>query len=109
MKLITAIIQPFMVDKLARVIRKQPISGYTISKVGGSGRDLESSPAEYMRPRNKFEIAVNDHQVQELIDLIVHTVSTHQEGDGIIFVTTIDAVVNIQTAEKDEAALAVQR
>lgn len=104
MKLITAVIQPFMVNKLARVIRKEPVSGYTISDVKGSGRDLDSSP-DYVRPRSKIEIAVNDHQVRQIVDLIVKTVGTHQEGDGIIFVTNIDSVVNIQTGQKDEAAL----
>lgn len=107
MKLITAVIQPFMVDKLARVIRKQRVSGYTITHVEGSGRDLESSP-DYVRPRAKIEIAVNDNEVQQIVDLIVHTVGTHQEGDGIVIVTTIDTVINIQTGQKDETALAVR-
>lgn len=108
MKLVTAIIQPFMVEKLARVVRKQPISGYTITRVEGSGRDLENSPVDHVRPRTKFEIAVNDHQASELVQLIVKTVSTHQDGDGIIIVTTIDEVINIQTGQKDEAALATR-
>jgi len=104
-KLVTAIIQPFMVAKLARAIRKQPVTGYTITHVEGSGRDLEASP-DFVRPRAKIEIAVNDNQVEETIDLIVKTVSTHQEGDGVVFVTTIDAIVNIQTGSRNEAALA---
>lgn len=106
MKLITAIIQPFMIDKLARVLRKEPISGYTVSKVDGSGRDLALSP-DYLRPRAKVEIAVNDEQVKQITELIAETVGTHQEGDGIVFVTAIETVINIQTGMKNETALKV--
>lgn len=104
MKLITAVIQPFMVDKLARVLRKQPATGYTITHVEGSGRDLELTP-EYVRPRAKFEIAVNDEFVCEIVELIIQTVGTHQEGDGLVYVTTIDSVVNIETGQENEVAL----
>lgn len=106
MKLVTAVIQPFMVDKLARVLRKQKITGYTITRVEGSGRDLALSP-DYLRPRAKIEIAVNEAQVAQLTETIVRTVGTHQEGDGMIFVTPIFSAVNIQTAQENEAALSI--
>lgn len=106
MKLVTAVIQPFMVDKLARVLRKQKITGYTITRVDGSGRDLALSP-DYLHPRAKIEIAVNEAQVAQLTETIVRTVGTHQEGDGMIFVTPIIGAVNIQTAQENEAALSI--
>jgi nitrogen regulatory protein PII len=40
-----------------------------------------------------------------LSQLIARTVSTHQDGDGIIYVTLIDTVINIQTGQTDEAEL----
>lgn len=106
MKLVTAVIQPFMIDKLARVLRKQRITGYTVTRVEGSGRDMVLSP-DYLHPRAKFEIAVNEAQVSALTETIIKTVGTHQEGDGIIYVTPIVSAVNIQTAQENEAALSV--
>ncbi len=106
MQLITAIIQPFMLDRLTRVLRKQNISGYTVTQVEGSGRDLADTP-EYLQPRVKIEIAVNDENVPSICDLIGKTVSTHQEGDGILYVMPLLHVVNIQTGLKGPAALTV--
>ena len=106
MKLVTAIIQPVMVPKLARVLRKQPVTGYTISRVEGSGSDPDPSP-DYVKPKAKFEIAIPDHLMEQLIKLIVDTVSTHSEGDGIVFATTLDAFVNLQSGRRDDAAFVV--
>lgn len=106
MKLVTAIIQPFMMDRLARALRKNNVSGYTASDVMGSGRDLANT-GDYLQPRVKVEVAVLDEQVSSLIDLIVQTVRTHQDGDGIILVTPLLQVVNIQTGLTGENALTV--
>jgi nitrogen regulatory protein PII len=103
-KLITAIIQPFMLDKLARALRKQPITGYTAAEVQGSGADLLQTPA-YLAPRVRVDIAVLDDQVELITEVIVNTVSTHQEGDGVIFVSPLEEVINIQTMLRGEEAL----
>lgn len=104
MKLITAIIQPFMLDKLARALRKKQCTGYTATEVQGSGADLLQTPA-YLQPRVKVEIAVNDHLVDEITEMIVSTVSTHQEGDGVIFISALEDVINIQTQLRGPEAL----
>lgn len=96
MQLITAIIQPFMVERLTRLLRKLEVTGYTVSQVSGSGRFLRDTP-EYTQNRIKVEIAVNDDQLDEICDLICSTVSTHQDGDGIILVTPLTRVINLQT------------
>jgi len=104
MKLVTAIIQPFMLDKLARILRRQSVSGYTATDVRGSGSDLANTP-DYVRPRVKVEIAVNDEHVSMLTEAIIQTVSTHQGGDGIILVSPLEDAINIQTGLRGVAAL----
>lgn len=104
MQLITAIIQPFMLDRLCRVLRKENLSGYTVTAVKGSGRELSGSP-EYLRDRVKVEIAVVDELVDSTVEIILSAVGTHQQGDGVIFVTPIFQVVNIQTRERGDRAL----
>ncbi|HNG22111.1 MAG TPA: P-II family nitrogen regulator, partial [Candidatus Obscuribacter sp.] len=71
MQLVTAIIQPFMVDRLTRALRKAKVSGYTVEEVQGSGV-VGDEPA-YVRPRSRVEVAVNDDRVEEIIDLITRT------------------------------------
>ncbi|MBX9687550.1 MAG: hypothetical protein K2X27_12660 [Candidatus Obscuribacterales bacterium] len=107
MELITAVIQPFMLERLTRLLRKQKIGGYTVTQVNGSGQDLINSP-EYMQPRVKVEIAVNPEQLDVICELIHKTVSTHQEGDGILFVTPISRVINLATGARDSLALSVE-
>ncbi|MBI2812539.1 MAG: P-II family nitrogen regulator [Candidatus Melainabacteria bacterium] len=106
MKLITAIIQPFMTDRLARALRKSAVTGYTVTDVSGSGRDLSLSP-DYLKPRVKFEIVANEPKVQEITKLIVDTVGRHREGDGVIYVTDVVNFINVQTGQIDHAALQV--
>ncbi len=96
MQLITAIIQPFMVERLARQLRRQKVSGYTVTQVSGSGRSMPNTP-EYLQPRVKFEIAANDDVVDTICEVITNAVTTHQDGDGILFVTPITRAINLQT------------
>lgn len=108
MKLITAIIQPFMTDRLARALRKSAVTGYTVSDVSGSGRDLALAP-DYLKPRTKFEIISNEPKVEAIINLIVDTVGRHREGDGVIYVTDVVQFINVQTGQRDYAALHVEQ
>ncbi|HMY05288.1 MAG TPA: P-II family nitrogen regulator [Candidatus Obscuribacter sp.] len=103
MQLVTAIIQPFMVDRLTRALRKAKVSGYTVEEVQGSGV-VGDEPA-YVRPRSRVEVAVNDDRVEEIIDLITRTVSTHQQGDGIIYAVPISRFIHIESGKADMNAL----
>lgn len=104
MQLITAIIQPFMLDRLTRALRKQEVTGYTVTELKGSGRDLADSP-DYLRPRVKIEIAAIDEDVALITELISKTVGTHQEGDGVIYSLPLLSFANIQSGLAGSAAL----
>lgn len=103
MKLVTAIIQPFMTDKLARALYQAPVTGYTVIDCRGS--NIEEDSTDYWAARVRVEIAVEDESVKAMIDLILNTVGTHQQGDGMIFVTELLDAINIQTGLRGTAAL----
>ena len=104
MKLVTAIIQPFMIDRLARALFKAPISGYTVTESQGSAKPDISNP-QYLIARSKVEIVVKDEHVEQLINLILQAVGTHQDGDGILFVSNIDQVIDIASGKRGADAL----
>jgi nitrogen regulatory protein P-II 1 len=105
MKLITAIIKPFMLDKLSFALLKAPITGFTVTDARGYGRGGEGT--DLLNHRHRVEIVLLDDDVQKIIDLIMKVCSTHQEGDGIVFVTEVESVTNIRTGAVDRAALLV--
>lgn len=105
MKLITAVIKPFMLDRLCRALIKAPITGFTVTDSKGYGRGGEEP--DYLTARVRIEIVLLPENVDAVIESILKAVSTHQEGDGILFVTEVESVVNIRTGAKGRDALAI--
>ena len=48
---------------------------------------------------------LTDEDVERAIEVIVKTAQTGKIGDGKIFVTDVERVVRIRTAEEDEEAI----
>lgn len=93
MQLVTAIIQPFMLDRLARALRKHAVA-YVVSRVELSEQNESNAPS-YLESRVKIEIPVNDELVETICKLILETVGTHQESDGILYVTQLLEAIDI--------------
>ena len=112
MKLITAIIKPFKLDDAREALSAVGITGLTVTEVKGFGRQKGHTElyrgAEYVvdfLPKSKLEIAVNDDQVDQVIDAISKATSTGKIGDGKIFVQDLSDVVRIRTGESGAEAL----
>ena len=103
MQLVTAIIQPYMVDRLTRALRKARVTGYTIGEVHGSGI-IGDDPVP-VKPRARVEVAVNDDRVEEVMAIICQAVSTKQKGDGIVFALPISRFIHIDSGKVDMTAL----
>jgi nitrogen regulatory protein P-II 1 len=112
MKKITAIVRPEKLEPLKEALFNAKVSGMTISQVQGCGN--QHGWKEYYRgtevllnmvPKVKFEIVVDDAQVDSLVDLISETARTGEVGDGKIFVFPVDQVVRVRTGEKGSAAV----
>lgn len=112
MKKITAIVRPEKLEPLKEALFEAKVSGMTISQVQGCGN--QHGWKEYYRgsevmlnmlPKVKFEIVVDDGQVDALVDLISETARTGEVGDGKIFIFPVDQVVRIRTGEKGDSAV----
>ena len=112
MKLITAIIKPFKLEEVRASLDMLSISGMTITEVKGFGRQKGHTElyrgAEYVidfLPKIKVEIAVSVDQLDDAIDAITKSANTGKIGDGKIFVSSLDKVIRIRTAETDQDAI----
>jgi nitrogen regulatory protein PII len=112
MKMIVAIIKPFMLDNVKVALSEEGIAGMTVSEVKGFGRQKGHTEfyrgAEYKTdfiPKLKLEIAVPDEHVQKIVKVITSTAKTGSIGDGKIFVYGLEEVLRIRTGETGDQAI----
>ncbi len=112
MKLITAIVKPFKLDDVREALSDIGVQGITVTEVKGFGRQKGHTElyrgAEYVvdfLPKVKIEIALSDAMVDQAIEAIMKVASTGKIGDGKIFVTNLEQVIRIRTAESGDAAI----
>ena len=112
MKLVTAIIKPFKLDAVREALSEMGVQGITVTEVKGFGRQKGHTElyrgAEYVvdfLPKTKLEIAVSDGQVDSTLEAITKAAHSGKIGDGKIFVSALEQVIRIRTAETGEDAL----
>ena len=112
MKKIEAIIKPFKLDEVKNALSLIGIQGLTVYEAKGFGRQKGHTElyrgAEYQvdfLPKVKLEIAVNDDQVDRLVEVITENARTGKIGDGKVFVYNLEQAVRIRTGEADSEAL----
>ncbi|CAE6737739.1 MAG TPA: P-II family nitrogen regulator [Nitrospira sp.] len=112
MKLIEAIVKPFKLDEVKDALLEIGIQGMTVTEVKGFGRQKghketyrgQEYTIEFV-PKVKIEVAVNDGQVQRVLETITRAAKTGSIGDGKIFVRELTSAVRIRTGETGESAL----
>ena len=97
MKMVAAIIKPFKLDDIREALSHQDIHGMTVIEVKGFGRQKGHTElyrgSEYVvdfLPKIKLEVAVQDDQVEKVIETISEAANTGKIGDGKIFVYEFD-------------------
>jgi len=112
MKLVIAIIKPFMLDAVREALMALGVQGMTVSEVKGFGRQKGHTEiyrgAEYtvdFLPKIKIEIALADDMADKVVEAIQNTANTGKIGDGKIFVLDLAQAIRIRTGETDENAL----
>lgn len=112
MKLITAIVKPFKLDDVKDSLKAAGIQGITVSEVRGFGRQGGHTEtyrgAEYkidFVPKVRFEIVVDDSQVEAVVNAIKAAASTGKIGDGKIWVSNVDRIIRIRTGEEGSDAV----
>lgn len=112
MKLITAIVKTFRLDEIRHALTELGVNGMAITEVKGFGRQKGHTElyrgAEYkldFLPKTKIEIAVDDTEVDRVVETIMSTAKTSKIGDGKIFVVNLETVIRIRTGEMGSQAL----
>ncbi|MBI5162882.1 MAG: P-II family nitrogen regulator [Magnetospirillum sp.] len=112
MKLIVAIIKPFKLDDVRDALGAIGVQGITAAECKGYGRQKGQNEfyrgAEYVAqftPKVKLEIAVEDGQVEKVIETLTTAARTGKMGDGKIFVFELGGAVRIRTGESNNDAL----
>jgi len=112
MKLIMAIIKPFMLDKVREALTDIGVQGMTASEAKGFGRQKGHTEiyrgAEYQidfLPKVKIEIACSDDMADRVVEAIQRSAHTNKIGDGKIFVVNLEQAIRIRTGEMDADAL----
>ena len=112
MKRVIAIVRPEKLEPLKEAMFAADVSGMTIAQVMGCGN--QHGWSEYFRgtevllnmiPKVKFELIVEDNDVDKLVDLICETAATGEVGDGKIFISPVEEVIRIRTRERGEKAV----
>lgn len=107
MKLIRAIIRPECEDTIVDNLDKINLGAMTKIIVLGQGKQKsqmeipiewdESLTIHEKIPKTMLMIAVDDTNLQKVIDIIIKNAKTGKVGDGKIFVSTIDQAFSIGT------------
>jgi len=112
MKLVTAIIKPFMLADVKEALEALGVSGMTVSEASGYGRQKGHTEiyrgSEYevdLVPKIRLEVLADDHDVDEIVNEIVRAANTGKIGDGKVWVTTVESLVRVRTGERDADAV----
>ena len=112
MKMVVAIIKPFKLDDVRSALAEVGVQGITVTEVKGFGRQKGHTElyrgAEYVvdfLPKVKLELAVDDDQVDRVVEAIIETARTGKIGDGKIFIADLGSSVRIRTGEAGSRAL----
>ena len=112
MKLVTAIIKPFMLADVKEALESLGVSGMTVSEASGYGRQRGHTEiyrgSEYevdLVPKIRLEVLADDHDADEVVSEIVRAANTGKIGDGKVWVTSVDALVRVRTGERDADAV----
>ena len=112
MKLVTAVIKPFKLDDVRDALADIGVRGMTVTEVKGFGRQKGHTElyrgAEYavdFLPKIKLEVAVEDQQLDRVLEAIAGAARTDKIGDGKLFITDLEQVIRIRTGETNQDAL----
>lgn len=118
MKKIEAIVRREKFEQVDAALKAIGVNGLTMEEVKGRGRTRMvttiysrgtwTKEDEYIS-HYKLEILVNDDEANKVINAIMSSASTGAAGDGKIFVSSVDNVVDIGSRETGTKALDVEK
>ena len=112
MKLVTAIVKPFVLEDVKGALEQIGVLGMTVSEVQGYGRQKGHTEvyrgAEYsvdFVPKVRVEVVADDALADKVVDAVVEAARTGKIGDGKVWVTPVDSVIRVRTGERGTDAV----
>jgi nitrogen regulatory protein P-II 2 len=112
MRLIIALVRPFILEDVRQALSTLGIQGITVTEVKGFGRQKGHTEvyrgAEYVVnfvPKIKLEVVASAKIAPRVVEAIAEVARTGKIGDGKIFVQEIDYFLRIRTGETGDDAL----
>jgi nitrogen regulatory protein P-II 1 len=112
MKLVTAIVKPFVLEDVKGALEQIGVLGMTVSEVQGYGRQKGHTEvyrgAEYsvdFVPKVRVEVVADDSLAEKVVDAIVEAARTGKIGDGKVWVTPVESVIRVRTGERGTDAI----
>jgi nitrogen regulatory protein PII len=122
MKLVTAIVRPEKLDEIIDAVIDHKGRGLTVTTVRGFGQQFgelagrtaspdaaPGGPPLYRRPvlltKTRLDILVPDQDAQAMVDAIAKHARAGEIGDGKIWVSDVDSVLRVRTAETGDDAV----
>jgi len=112
MKLVTAIVKPFVLEDVKGALEQIGVLGMTVSEVQGYGRQKGHTEvyrgAEYsvdFVPKVRVEVVADDLLADKVVDAVVEAARTGKIGDGKVWVTTVESVIRVRTGERGTDAI----
>ncbi|MDF3049334.1 MAG: nitrogen regulatory protein 1 [Pseudonocardia sp.] len=112
MKLVTAIVKPFVLEDVKGALERIGVLGMTVSEVQGYGRQKGHTEvyrgAEYsvdFVPKVRVEVVADDTLVDKVVDAVVESARTGKIGDGKVWVTPVESVIRVRTGERGSDAV----
>ena len=112
MKLVTAIVKPFVLEDVKGALEQVGVLGMTVSEVQGYGRQKGHTEvyrgAEYsvdFVPKVRVEVVADDALAEKVVEAVVEAARTGKIGDGKVWVTPVEAVIRVRTGERGTDAV----
>jgi nitrogen regulatory protein P-II 1 len=112
MKLVTAIVKPFVLEDVKGALEQIGVLGMTVSEVQGYGRQKGHTEvyrgAEYsvdFVPKVRVEVVADDALADKVVDAVVEAARTGKIGDGKVWVTSVESVIRVRTGERGHDAI----
>ncbi|MCW2717003.1 MAG: nitrogen regulatory protein 1 [Pseudonocardiales bacterium] len=112
MKLVTAIVKPFVLEDVKGALEQIGVLGMTVSEVQGYGRQKGHTEvyrgAEYsvdFVPKVRVEVLADDTLADKVVDAVVEAARTGKIGDGKVWVTPVESVIRVRTGERGHDAI----
>jgi len=111
-KLVTAIIQPEMLETVQKALVRHGVGGMTVSEVSGYGR--QRGHVEVYRGEDytidfitkvRVEVLADDEDAEALAGVLIQAARTGQVGDGKVWIIPVDTLVRVRTGESGTAAI----